>query len=251
MSSASSSGLKHRESLVLKTDFGSRPRILATALLIFGLSQLLAGALISGLAGLGGWSTQSAALQFCYIFLAETLAVFGVLKILKVRGLTRKSIGLVRPKLGDIPRALLAFVAFYAVLLVILSIAILLVPELDTHQKQLVGFEPTVLGIDRLLAFVGLVILPPLAEEILIRGYLYSGLRRSLAFAPAALFTSLLFGLAHLELGAAAAPLWIAAINTFVLSLVLVYLREKAGSLWPPIMVHSLNNLVAFISFIS
>src|SRR3989344_1552365 len=182
MSSASSSGLKHRENLVPKADFGSRPRILATALLIFGLSQLLAGALISGLAGLGGWSTQSAALQFCYIFLAEILAV---------------------------------------------------------------------LGVDRLLAFVGLVILPPLAEEILIRGYLYSGLRRSLAFAPAALFTSLLFGLAHLELGAAAAPLWIAAINTFVLSLVLVYLREKAGSLWPPIMVHSLNNLVAFISFIS
>jgi membrane protease YdiL (CAAX protease family) len=60
------------------------------------------------------------------------------------------------------------------------------------------------------------------------------------------LVTSLFFGLAHLQLGNGAAALWAAGLDTFVLSLVLVYLREKSGALYAGMLVHSLNNVVAF-----
>jgi membrane protease YdiL (CAAX protease family) len=82
--------------------------------------------------------------------------------------------------------------------------------------------------------------------EILVRGYLYSGLRSNWKFLPAALLTSLMFGLAHLQLGSGAAVVWAAGIDTFVLSMVLVYLREKTGVLYAGILVHALNNLIAF-----
>ena len=89
--------------------------------------------------------------------------------------------------------------------------------------------------------------LPPIGEETLMRGYLYSGLRSRLHFWPALLITSLLFGVAHLSTGVSG-PLWAAAVDTFILSAVLVYLREKTGALYAPIMLHGLNNLVAFFA---
>ncbi|MGH9351096.1 MAG: lysostaphin resistance A-like protein, partial [Terriglobia bacterium] len=86
----------------------------------------------------------------------------------------------------------------------------------------------------------------PLGEETLVRGYLYSGLRKYWRFWPALLFTSLLFGAAHLEFGAGGPLVWAAAIDTFLLSVVLCYLRERTGALYAGILVHMLNNLIAF-----
>jgi membrane protease YdiL (CAAX protease family) len=55
-----------------------------------------------------------------------------------------------------------------------------------------------------------------------------------------------MFGLAHLQLGSGTAVVWAAGIDTFLLSLVLVYLREKSGVLYAGMLVHALNNLIAF-----
>jgi membrane protease YdiL (CAAX protease family) len=40
--------------------------------------------------------------------------------------------------------------------------------------------------------------------------------------------------------------MWAAAFDTFILSVVLVYLREKTGALYAGMLVHMLNNLLAF-----
>jgi membrane protease YdiL (CAAX protease family) len=90
------------------------------------------------------------------------------------------------------------------------------------------------------------VVLAPIAEEILMRGYLYTSLRAHWKFVPSLLVTSLLFGLAHLQSGDNGALIWMAALNTFLLSIALVYLREKTGALYASIMVHSMNNFLAF-----
>jgi len=90
------------------------------------------------------------------------------------------------------------------------------------------------------------VVLPPLGEETLIRGYLYSGLRQTWRFLPALVITSLMFGLAHLEFGSGGPLVWAAAIDTAILSIVLCYLREKSGALYAGILVHMMNNLIAF-----
>ena len=40
----------------------------------------------------------------------------------------------------------------------------------------------------------------------------------------------------------------LAAATAFVLSLVLIYLREKTGSLWASITLHAIKNGVAFVA---
>ena len=65
-------------------------------------------------------------------------------------------------------------------------------------------------------------------------------------FIPAMLLASGLFGLAHLWSGIDGSLLWAAGIDTFLLSLVLVFLREKTGALYAGMLVHALNNIIAF-----
>jgi hypothetical protein len=78
------------------------------------------------------------------------------------------------------------------------------------------------------------------------RGFLFSSLKRGMTVVVAAIVTSSIFAIAHLQFGSDAPLLWLAAIDTFVLSLVLCYLRQKTGSLWPCIGLHMIKNGLAF-----
>jgi membrane protease YdiL (CAAX protease family) len=53
--------------------------------------------------------------------------------------------------------------------------------------------------------------------------------------------------LAHLAGGEGGSTIWIAAIDTFILGMVLAYLRERSGSLWPSIGLHASKNMIAFL----
>ena len=79
------------------------------------------------------------------------------------------------------------------------------------------------------------------------RGFLYTGLKKWLPKIIAALVVSALFGLAHLAEGGDAGPLWVGALDTFILSLFLVSLRELTGNLWASIALHATKNTVAFV----
>ena len=138
------------------------------------------------------------------------------------------------------------FAAYFVLYIVGLVIAKALVPSLNLEQEQEIGFSTNTQGAALLPVFISLVILPPITEEIVARGFLFGGLRTKLPFAVAATITSVLFAAAHLG-EASEGLLWIAAVDTFILSLVLCYLREKTGSLWPSIGVHALKNGLAFI----
>jgi len=80
---------------------------------------------------------------------------------------------------------------------------------------------------------VMVVVLAPIAEEILFRGYLFSALSASLSMWATQLVTATLFGLVH-GLGH--------AIPIGVLSLLFGYLRQRYRSLWPSIMAHMVHN---------
>jgi membrane protease YdiL (CAAX protease family) len=93
------------------------------------------------------------------------------------------------------------------------------------------------------------VVLPPVVEETVFRGFLFTGIRNRLKPVAAALITSLLFAVPHLlESGQSGSLLWVAGIDTFTLSLVLCYLRHKTDSLWPGIFLHALKNGIAFVA---
>jgi membrane protease YdiL (CAAX protease family) len=139
----------------------------------------------------------------------------------------------------------LGFAAFYGLLIIAGVIINAFAPNVNNEQQNL-GFNNINTSTQNLLAFISLVALPPLGEEVLVRGYLYSGLRMVWRFWPALLVTSLLFGAAHLEFGAGGPLVWAAAIDTLLLSIVLCFLRERTGALYAGMAVHLLNNLIAF-----
>jgi membrane protease YdiL (CAAX protease family) len=227
--------------------------IIFSTLAIFFISQViavicvaLADSILHPGIKAGNIVEDSAPAQFFYILLAEGLAVWFVKVALKWRGAGFGAIGLGRrPALKDVIKGILGFAAFFAILVVVKSLLSHWFPELNSEQQD-VGFNSLNTQLDTFLALFALVILPPIGEETLVRGYLYSGLRTKWRFVPAMLFTSLLFGLAHLQTGSGTAVLWAAGVDTFVLSLVLVYLRETTGALYAGMLVHALNNLIAF-----
>jgi len=215
------------------------------AALVVSLYPLLTG---KNLQAAQDWLSSSVPAQFFYILLAETLTVVVVFGLIKLCGWTRQSIGLKKPRWFH-PLLGIAAVVPYIVLFLILSrIATVLVPSLNTTQAQQIGFDSVHGAMQLILTFLSLVILPPIAEEIAVRGFLYTGLRKWLPRIVAALATSVLFGAAHLAEGGAAGPLWIGAIDTFTLSLVLVWLREMTGNLWAGVTLHACKNGIAFIS---
>lgn len=187
--------------------------------------------------------------QFVIASAAYGGMLFSVWLFMRLRKVSFAAIGLNRkPVRKDAGYALMAFLAYVVLLIPALGIAKALVPSLNLEQEQQLSFEPGSQGFSILLIFIALVVLPPIIEEIIMRGFLYTGLRRSFKILPAALITSALFAAPHMQLESGAPPLYVAAIDTFILSLVLVYVREKTGSLWSSMLVHAMKNGIAFLA---
>ncbi|MDL2342214.1 MAG: type II CAAX endopeptidase family protein [Patescibacteria group bacterium] len=221
---------------------------------MFYISQLIGGLLVSIYPLLQHWTKNQTATwlngsvyaQFIYILIAEAVVIGSVYWFLKLYKRGWATIGLLRPRLRDLAYGLSAVIPYYVFYLISVSVISKLVPSLKVDQQQQIGFTNVHGGLPLALTFISLVILPPLTEEILVRGFLYSSLKKALPLIWAAVATSLVFAAAHLPEGGAAGPLYIAAIDTFVLSLVLIYLREKTGSLWAGITLHAIKNGIAF-----
>lgn len=233
-----------------KKDFGSPPRVIGTLFIAFIASQLIALFLTAFFLGAIGATTNiedSASAQFTYVLLAEGIAVGIVYLFLRRRRLGFADIGLGRrPQWRDLKVAVAGFFAFYALLIIVTITVKALIPSFDVDQAQDVGFKNLQTSLDRVIAFAALVILPPIGEEILMRGYLYTGLRSRLRFIWALAITSVIFGLAHLEYGKNEPVVWVAGLSTFILSVVLVYTRERTGALYAAILIHAANNAIAF-----
>ncbi len=237
------------------TVFGPVSAIFVTLGAFFG-SQLLAGVLLGAFIALTRMSDseaesfllKSTAGQFLFVLIVEIFTVGILFWFMRRRAISLSTIGLGRPpRLSDTGYAALAFIGYFIVLAMIMALVEQYVPSVNLEQEQQIGFDSAA-GPSLILVFISLVILPPLVEEIMIRGFLYSGLRRKFSVIVSALVASLVFAAAHLQFGAGEPPLYVAAIDTFVLSLVLIALREKTGSLWAGILVHALKNGIAFMA---
>lgn len=195
------------------------------------------------------WLTNSIVAQFVFVLLAEGVTVLLLGLFLRHHKVSFRSLGWNRwPKWSDVGLAALAFVAYFIVLTIVLGIVTSLIPEINTSQKQQLGFTNAAGTGQLILTYLSLAVLPPIVEETVFRGFLYGSLRKTLTFIQAMLATSVLFGIAHLELGAGAPPLWTAATDVFILSLALVTLRVRTGSLWASVFLHCLKNTIAFLA---
>lgn len=224
-------------------------------LFIFFASQIIAGLILYRYGMSKGWNTDyisdwlsaSIGAQFAFVLMAEALMLAGVYGGLRLLNWSWRTIGLTKPTAKHIVLGVLATVPYYLLYAIIVILVTKFVPAIDVDQKQEIGFA-NVHGLAALImTFISLVVLPPLAEEITMRGFLYSGIKTWVPALWAGLLVSVIFGAAHLAEGGEAGPLWIGAIDTFTLSLVLVYLREKTGNLWAGITLHACKNGLAFI----
>jgi membrane protease YdiL (CAAX protease family) len=89
------------------------------------------------------------------------------------------------------------------------------------------------------VAVLGAGIVAPLAEEAFFRGFVYSGLRRSMGLVPALVVSAGLFAVAHIT-PTSWPPI-------FVLGILFALLFEQTGSVWPAIIMHSVINTLGFV----
>ncbi len=160
-------------------------------------------------------------------------------KIIQRINTTRSEIGIVRlPSWMDLlitPAGMIVYLILSSVLIIFIQ---KLIPGFDATQAQDVGFSQLNRRYELMLAFATLVVIAPVAEEVLFRGYLFGKLKKYIPIWLAILATSLAFGFIH---GA-----WNIAIDTFALSIILCLLRQLTGNIWAPILLHTLKNGIAF-----
>jgi membrane protease YdiL (CAAX protease family) len=234
--------------------WGPVAAILGTLGIFLG-GQIVAGIFIFLALLVYGWDTSQitawleggGTAQFI-LSIAVGFVTIGLLFIfLQGRRAKPSDLGWVRPRLRDAGFILMGIGAYVTLYIGVVGVLAKMFTSLDLEQQQDLGFSTDTTGNELALVFVALVVLPPLVEEILARGFLFSGLRKKMLFLPAAIISSGLFGLAHLGGGEGGSAIWIAVIDTFILGMVLAYLRERSGSLWPPIGLHAAKNLTAFL----
>jgi len=157
-------------------------------------------------------------------------------------------IGWLPPKLSDLGYAITGFFVYFPIFFGFVTFIEKNVPQIDIDQTQQIGFDTANTTGELAIVFISLVILAPIFEELLFRGYLYTNLKLSIGILKAAIVTSIIFGVAHLQLGGSAPPLWIAAIDTGILSIILIVLREKSKGLMASIGLHMIKNSIAYVA---
>lgn len=213
-------------------------------LVSFGVAQVLVAALTYALVWLNvplvAVNTSVLQTALAAVVYALSLAIaLGVPWLVRKRGITLENLGLQRlPSWMDILLAPAAFVVYFIVSALLMLLVAQLLPSFNAEQAQQIGFDNLQQRYEYLLAFLTLVIIAPLAEETLFRGYLYGKLRGHVPIWLAMVITSALFGAVHLQPNI--------AVDTFVLSLVMCSLREVTGSIWTGILLHMIKNGLAF-----
>ena len=94
-------------------------------------------------------------------------------------------------------------------------------------------------GMELFVQFLALCVMPAVAEELLFRGA-FQGLMRPSGSAVAIFAPALLFGLLHLDLAQ--------GLTAFVCGVFLGWLAERSGSILPGMLLHLVNNMLAFLT---
>ncbi|MHB8512357.1 MAG: CPBP family intramembrane glutamic endopeptidase [Actinomycetota bacterium] len=87
------------------------------------------------------------------------------------------------------------------------------------------------------------IVLAPLCEELLYRGFIHQGMRSRLAMIPASAISASIFMLAH-------APFWLIFPSIFTFGFAQALLFEKRGSIVSTIAAHMLFNTIGFSAFL-
>jgi uncharacterized protein len=160
---------------------------------------------------------------------------------------SRADVGLTRlPSWMDIGLAPAAYVLYLFGSAVTMYVISQLVQGFDASEVQQIGFQDLTKQYEYMLAFMTLVIIAPIAEEAIFRGYLYGKLRKTVPIWGSILITSVLFALLHMQWDGKLIVGINVGLDVFILSVVMCSLREVTGSIWAGILLHMMKNGLAF-----
>lgn len=216
-----------------------------TVVAVFVIGGMLAGIILYGSAAQLGASVDpdAAVIQTTMSLLVYVIGM-GILLIepYAIRRLSRHATATLlgvarRPMRRDIAMTFLAWAGYFMLTAATFVVISLIVPTID-DQAQQIGFSTEGPLLDKLFAFVVIVVAAPIVEEIVFRGYLYGSLRRHVPWWLAAGMASALFGVVHGQ--------WNVGIDVAILSMIACYLRERTGAIWSGIGLHMLKNSIAY-----
>jgi membrane protease YdiL (CAAX protease family) len=133
-------------------------------------------------------------------------------------------------------------VGFVVVADVVIQLVALLVPGFNPNQPQNNEFLKSS-GSHHGIAVIALVLLPPVLEETIFRGFVFPAMSKRWGVVWGAVWSSALFGLAHWQANI--------SIYTFVLGLVLCFMYVRLRSIFPGMALHMINNYLAFVAMTS
>jgi len=210
----------------------------------FVLAQVIVGLLITlvrtlGVSFEGINETILSTVLTAVIYVISIVIVIGLPWLVKKYRTSKAELGLTRyPEWLDLLLAPAGFVVYILLSALFMAFAMSYMTFIDFDQVQETGFSQLGPRYEYILAFISLVVLAPVAEEILFRGYLFGKLQKNVATWIAILITSAVFAAVHLA--------WNVGIDVFALGIVLCLLRIVSKSLWPSILLHMLKNGIAF-----
>ena len=133
-------------------------------------------------------------------------------------------------------------VIFLILAQVALIVVELLVPGFNANQPQTNEFTKGI-STHRNLALIALVLLPPIFEETIFRGFIFPALSKRTGVIGGAILSSIIFGAAHGQPNL--------FVYTSILGLLLCFMYFKLRSIIPGILLHMLNNYLAFLALSS
>ncbi len=108
------------------------------------------------------------------------------------------------------------------------------------HQQAIVSeFPHSAVGV--VMFVLVAVVMAPVFEEILFRGFLFRGLANSFGWVWGALISAAVFGGAHLQLDV--------FLPLAALGFILAWAYQRTGSLWTNITMHALFNAIAVLAW--
>jgi membrane protease YdiL (CAAX protease family) len=137
-----------------------------------------------------------------------------------------------RPALGATLLAYLIYIGCAVVLTALVQ------PEQEDVTREL-GFNEGVFG--AIAAGFLIIVAAPVSEEIFFRGFLFGGIRSKARFAVAAIVSASIWGLFHYT----GPDSWGVCLQLAIFGVILAWLYERTGSIWPTIALHVFNNALA------
>ncbi len=211
------------------------------AILAFFIGQLVVGLVV----GIGSALVRSELSDTGWMAIATAATLVGLLAgigwLAARNRFTWHLLGPVRP--GALPVALgLAAGLVGTVMTYLINGGLAFVFQPDEPVDQQVLQDALSGGSSLVLALVVAVVLAPIAEEVLFRGVLFQALRSRVGLWPAAVMSSVLFTLVHVEI-VMSQPL--ALVGLFSLGVLLAWAFHRTGSLLVPIIGHAVFNAIS------